>query len=86
MQDQSKKSSVFGKLCTTVLPTAISDPQVRSENDKIVALFVSGRKMSEGSLSNISKLFKTETEAHSANVQIKEMVDGKWRTIRQRLA
>ncbi len=86
MKDQSKKSTVFGKLCTKVIPTAVLDPQVRSESDKLVALFISGKKMSEGPISTISKMFKTETQAHSANVQIKEMVDGKWRTIRQRLA
>lgn len=55
-----------------------------SSGERVVALFVSGRKMVEGSLTELQQRFQQEVDSHSANVHLKELQDGEWVTIRSR--
>lgn len=67
-----------------ILKGIIYDPHIVDENQRTVGLFVSGKKMAEGPLSEITKKFNHEIMAHSAIVNIKEKKDNKWVTIRSR--
>lgn len=56
----------------------------QTETNPIRSLFVSGKKMAEGTLPEMRKRFQQEIIQHSGSVQIREMRDGKWYTIMQR--
>lgn len=77
---------VSHKSLTKSYVEAIKDPKIRDDKDKIVGLFVAGYKLKEDSLPVIEKMFDAETIAHSGSVEIKELVDNKWKIIRSRLA
>lgn len=60
------------------------DPPVKTSEERHAALYVGGTKLSEGSLTNIEKMFKQECAAHSAKVEIREFKNGEWHKIRSR--
>ena len=60
------------------------DPPVKSELERTAALFVSGKKLAEGSLSEINKRFDQEASSHSASIEVREMRGGEWKVIRSR--
>lgn len=55
-----------------------------SDDQRAVALYVSGQKLIEGPLSDMKLRFKQEVDGHSGNVELREMRDGKWITIQSR--
>lgn len=66
-----------------------NDPIAKKALDNIsdsnsYSLWVSGRKMSEGTLPYMRRLFQQECASHSASVVLKEYHDGKWREINSR--
>lgn len=71
-------------LLTEALKTIRLDPPLKANHERTVALFVSGRKMSEGSLSDMQKRFQQEVDSHSASVTLKELREGEWVTISSR--
>jgi len=73
-----------GELILKVLETVKFDPPVKSDSERLVALFVAGQKMQEGSLTELNKLFTQEITQHRGSVQIRELRDDKWVVIRQR--
>lgn len=62
----------------------INDPLLLSDSDRNCSLFISGKKIHNGSMSEMNAKFSQEVASHSANVELKEYVDGKWKTIRSR--
>lgn len=66
------------------LNTVRLDPPIKTDSERTAALFVSGKKLTEGVLSDIHKRFDQETVAHSASVEIRELREGEWKTIRSR--
>lgn len=60
------------------------DPPLKAAHERVVALFVSGRKMLEGTLAELQKRFQQEVDSHKASVHLKELQDGEWVTIRSR--
>ena len=72
------------KIIIDAIDSVKFDPSVKSSSERQTALFIAGRKMSEGSLEELNKLFVREITQHSGSVQIREMYDGEWRVIRQR--
>lgn len=60
------------------------DPPIKTDAERSAALFVSNKKMFEGSLSEVQRRFSQETAAHSASVEIRELRGGEWKVIRAR--
>lgn len=73
-----------GKLLKEAINTIRLNPPVKSDNERSCALWVSGKKMLEGTLKELNTKFEEEIQSHSASVNIKELVDGQWLTIRER--
>ena len=73
-----------GVLLKDALNTVKFDPQLKADCDRQCGLWVSGQKLIEGSYTDMNKRFSEEIVAHSARVEVKEMRDGKWVTIRSR--
>lgn len=73
-----------GTIIKEALKTVKLDPPLKAAHERVVALFVSGRKMIEGTLAELQKRFKQEVDSHKANVQLKELRDGEWITIQSR--
>lgn len=73
-----------GTLLKDTLNTVKFDPQLKVNSDRQCGLWVSGQKLIEGSYSDMNKRFDDEIVAHSARVEVKEMRDGKWVSIRSR--
>ena len=69
---------------TIPLPPHGAKCACQTETNPIRSLFVSGKKMAEGTLPEMHKRFQQEIIQHSGSVQIREMRDGKWCTIMQR--
>ncbi len=73
-----------GHVIKDALKTVKLDPPLKADHERIVALFVSGRKMREGSMAELNKQFLQEVESHKASVELKELRDGEWVSIRSR--
>lgn len=69
---------------TRTIPPHGAKCACQAETNPIRSLFVSGKKMAEGTLPEMRKRFQQEIIQHSGSVQIREMRDGKWCTIMQR--
>lgn len=72
------------KLILEKLDDVRLDPPVKTDTERVVALFVSGKKMIEGQLSDVQRRFSQETASHSASVEIRELRGGEWKVIRSR--
>lgn len=66
------------------LNTVKFDPLVKSDTERMAAIFVSGSKIVDGNMVNMKQRFLQEIGSHSANVELKEMRDGEWKTIQAR--
>ncbi len=75
---------VDGKVIQEALRTVRLDPTLKADHERTVALFVGNRKMREGSLAELQRCFLQEVEGHKASVELKELKDGEWVTIRSR--
>ena len=73
-----------GKILNKALESIKLDPPIKLDSERIVALFVSGRKKSEGMLADMNKAFSLEVGSHSASVELRELRGGTWVTIRSR--
>lgn len=73
-----------GTIIREALRTVKLDPPLKAAYERTVALFVSGRKMREGSLSELQQCFQQEVDSHKASVELKELKEGEWTTIRSR--
>lgn len=73
-----------GELLINTLRGLKLDPPIKTDQERIATLFVSGIKKSEGLLSDMQKLFSLEAGSHSASVELKELRDGKWVVIQSR--
>jgi len=73
-----------GNLLMDTLKSLKLDPPIKTDQERIVALFVSGRKKSEGMLSDMQKQFALEAGSHSASVELKELRGGQWLVIQSR--
>lgn len=73
-----------GNVIKEALKTVKLDPPLKAAHERVVALFVSGRKMLEGTLAELEKRFLQEVDSHKASVQLKELRDGEWTVIRSR--
>lgn len=77
-------AAVDSNLILRTLDTIRLDPPIKTDAERSAALFVSGKKLIEGSLSDMQKRFDQETASHSASVEIRELREGEWKTIRSR--
>jgi len=71
-------------LILKTLDTIRLDPPIKTDAERSAALFVSGKKLVEGSLSDMQKRFDQEMASHSASLEIRELREGEWKTIRSR--
>ncbi len=60
------------------------DPVLRSAAHRYGFLYVSGKKIAEGRLTDMTKRFEQEIAGHSASVEVKEDVDGQELSVRVR--
>ena len=75
------EDSVF---LTQAVETMRLDPLIKSITERVATLFVSGRKLTEGMLSDMKKRFDQEIASHSANTELREWQDGEWKVIQSR--
>lgn len=75
------EDSVF---LTQAIETMRLDPLIKSITERVATLFVSGRKLTEGMLSDMKKRFDQEIASHSANTELREWQDGEWKVIQSR--
>lgn len=73
-----------GNLLKEALRTIKLDPPLKADHERTMALFVSGRKMREGTAAELGRQFLQEVDAHKAAVELKELKDGEWVTVRSR--
>lgn len=66
------------------LGTVRLDPPIKEDHERQCALFVTGQKLIEGSLSELNQRFEQEVAVHSGSVVIKELRGGEWHEIRAR--
>lgn len=79
-----EKREADGELILGTLNTAKFDPPTKEDHERQCSLWVSGEKLIEGSLSDMSKRFQQECASHSASVVLKEYRNGEWHDIRAR--
>ena len=60
------------------------DPELQQEGQRATAVFVTGKKIFEGTMKDCKKRFAFEIGSHSGNVEIKEKRGSDWTTIRSR--
>lgn len=60
------------------------DPSIKTDAERIAAVHVAGVKVKEGMLSEAEKSFAYECDATRSTIELKELKDGQWVTIRQR--
>ncbi len=70
-----------GKIDTDKILSSI---EIDIPTTRSYGLWISGKKMLEGPYEKINTLFNQEIKTHSANIELKEMRNGKWITIRSR--
>lgn len=81
-EDLSTKHN--GEILKSALGTVRLDPPIKADHERVVALFVSGQKMVEGTLAEMRKRFQQEVDSHSAPVSLRELRDGSWVEIQAR--
>lgn len=74
-----------GELIQKAVSTAVTDPPIKSDTDRICALFVSGKKLVDGNLADLNKRFELEVGSHSGSVEIREKRGDEWTTVRRRM-
>jgi len=84
LEDNDVQMKNDGAIIKSALGTIRLDPPIRADHERIVALYVSGQKMVEGTLADMRKRFQQEVDSHSANVSLKELRDGSWVEIQAR--
>lgn len=85
---QNETQAMWQPRLKKLLDTAIMDAQVcKCDNPtpEKHALFVAGKKMCEGTLSEMQQRFQQEINQHSGSVQIRALRNEGWTTIRQRV-
>lgn len=73
-----------GLLYKDALASVKLNPPIKSQEDRVAALFVAGQKLSEGPLAQVMRSFDSEIAAHKATVEIRELINGEWQQIRIR--
>ncbi len=81
-EDPLEKSN--GEILKATLNTIRLDPPLKPEHERVVAMFVGGKKLLEGTLEDLKKKFQEETAAHKASVDLKELREGEWVVIQSR--
>jgi hypothetical protein len=79
--DTRENDSVFIK---QVLDGMRLDPPIKLDSERSAALFIAGRKLTEGLLTDMRRRFDQEIASHSASVELRELREGEWITIQQR--
>lgn len=85
-----KKSATSKSLATdvAVLQEAMTnitlDPELQQEGQRATAVFVSNKKIYEGTLKDCKTRFQFEIGSHSGGVEIREKRGESWVTIRSR--
>jgi hypothetical protein len=83
-RDPEGVTAAKGQLLLSTLETARLDPPIKADHERVVALFVSGRKMAEGQLSDMRKRFQQECDSHKASVELRELRAGTWVVVQSR--
>ena len=73
-----------GDIIRAALNTARVNVPIKEDHERVVALFISGKKIIEGSLSDLRRRFQQEVDSHSATVELRELRGGLWVTIQSR--
>lgn len=85
--DQLSKASNLdndGTFMLQVLDGIRLDPPIKLDSERSACLFVAGKKLAEGLLSDMRRRFDQEIASHSASVELRELREGEWLTIQQR--
>ncbi len=83
-QPEPEKRKSDSEMILRAIGSIKLDPPLKSDRERVVAIFVSGQKMTEGTLADLRKRFQQEVGSHSANVELRELRDGEWVTIQSR--
>lgn len=73
-----------GAIIKEAIDSVQYDPSIRSDEERLAGVFVSGQKMAEGNLQAMRIRFQQEIDSHSAGVELKEKRNGEWKPIQTR--
>lgn len=73
-----------GEVLLNALKSIRLDPPIKTDQERIVALFVSNRKMAEGQLADMRKRFQQECDSHKGTVELRELREGEWVVVASR--
>lgn len=82
--DTKSQAELMTKVMSTATGVVPDSHQCKCDLNEKHALFISGKKMTEGSLPELQKLFKREVTQHSGSVEVRVYREGKWRPVMQR--
>jgi len=85
VEEGAEQRKADAHLITQTLQTVRLNPPIKADHERSCGLWVSGQKLLEGTFKDLSTRFEQEVGSHSGSVQLKELVDGEWKTIRQRV-
>jgi hypothetical protein len=80
----SKATAVDGLVLSKAVENITHNPELQQEGQRATAVFVSGKKIFEGTLKDCRKRFAYEIGSHSGTVELKEMREKDWVTINSR--
>lgn len=83
-KSEEESAAVTKEFISSVLNTIKLDPPIKEDHERSVAIFVSGTKLYEGQMAEMSKVFNQEAASHTASVVMKELRGGEWVEIRAR--
>ncbi len=83
-KEQNGDQGNDGVFLLQVLDSVRYDPPIKSDLERTAALFVAGKKLTEGLLSEMRRRFDQEAASHSATVELRELREGEWTTIQSR--
>lgn len=82
--EKSETTKRDGEIIKAALGTIKLDPPIKQDHERIVAIFVTGQKMAEGTLTAMRLRFQQEIGSHSGSVELRELREGEWVTIQAR--
>jgi len=82
--DTKSQAELMIKVMNTATAIEPNPHSCKCDFNEKHALFISGKKMIEGSLPELQKLFKREITQHSGSVEVRVYREGTWRPVMRR--
>lgn len=71
-------------LLVKTLESVRLDPPIKSDDERTGVIYISGQRIIEGPMKDMSKRFDQEVASHSGTVELRELRGGEWKQVRIR--